>query len=79
MTKILIWVVVIVAVLFGLRLLNLAKAKRRGDAPGRAPDKIPPAETMVRCSRCGVFLPSADAKQGPGGLVCGEPGCAQRR
>jgi uncharacterized protein len=78
MTKILIWIVVIVVALFGLRLMNVAKAKRRGDPSGRAPPP-PPAETMVRCVRCGVYLPSADAKPGPGGLICGEPGCAQRR
>ena len=79
MTKILIWAVIIVVVLFALRLLNVAKAKRRADPSGRGSPSTPPAEAMVRCVRCGVYLPSADAKPGPGGLTCGEPGCAQRR
>ena len=78
MTKILIWIVVIVAVLFGLRLINMAKAKRRDESSGRTSSSTPPAESMVRCVRCGVYLPSADAKPGPGGMTCGEPGCTQR-
>jgi hypothetical protein len=75
MAKILIWVVVAVVVLLGLRLLNVAKATRRREPGGRA---SPPAEAMVRCVRCGVYLPSADAKPGPAGMTCGDPGCAQR-
>ena len=77
MTKLLIWIVVIVAVLFGLRLLNVAKAKRGAEAKGR---KSPPesSETMVRCARCGVYLPRSDATPGPAGLTCDNPSCAQR-
>ena len=37
------------------------------------------ADKMVRCVRCGVYLPSADAKPGPDGLTCGEPGCVEQR
>ncbi len=78
MGKLLIWIGIAIVVLFGLRLMNMAKAKRRRDPSGRAPSSTPPAESMVRCVRCGVYLPSADAKPGPGGMTCGEPGCAQR-
>jgi uncharacterized protein len=77
--KILIWIALIFAVLFGLRLLNVAKAKRRANAADREAGRAAPAETMVRCARCGVYLPRADATSGPTGLTCGEPGCAQRR
>lgn len=79
MTKLLLWIVVVVVALFALRLVNLASAKRRDDAPGGGSPKRPPADTMIRCVRCGVYLPSADAKSGPDGLTCGEPACVERR
>ena len=82
MTKILLWILVILAVLFVLRLLNAAKAKRanasRG-APQTPQAETPQAETMIRCARCGVYLPRADATAGPNGLTCGEAGCAKKR
>ncbi len=74
MGKVIFWIVVVFAVLLGLRLANAAKAKRgSGAPPGRA------AEPMVRCQRCGVFLPRAEAKEVAGGWVCGDPQCGQRR
>jgi len=76
MAKLLIWIGVAFAVLFGLRLLNMAKAKKRGEE-ARHTASAPPVESMVRCVRCGVYLPSADAKPGPGGPTCGVPDCAQ--
>ena len=75
--KILLWIGIIVAVLLALRMLNVAKAKRRVDATGASPP--PPAETMVRCRRCGVYLPQKDATPGPAGLTCGEPACLRQR
>jgi uncharacterized protein len=75
MTKVLLWIVVIVVLLFGLRLLNVAKAKRRAGTSRRGADAAPPAETMVRCARCGVYLPQKDAVTGPAGLTCGDPAC----
>jgi hypothetical protein len=77
--KILLWIVVVFAVLLGLRLYNAGKAKRRADAGSAPPGRAPAADTMVRCVRCGVFLPRADAKPGPVGMTCGDPGCAERR
>ena len=79
MIKILIWIGVIFVVLFGLRLLNVAKAKRRSGAAGRGPASAPSAETMVRCVRCGVYLPRQDAAPGPAGLTCGDPACTKPR
>jgi uncharacterized protein len=77
MGKFLLWVVVVFVVLLALRLLNVAKARRQaGPAGGGAP---PAAETMVRCARCGVFLPPAEAVPGPAGPTCRDPGCVQRR
>jgi hypothetical protein len=77
MGKIIFWIVIVFVVLFGLRLLNVAKARRRTDSERRGGK--PPAEPMVRCVRCGVFLPRADAKPAPGGFCCGDASCAQRR
>ena len=77
MGKVIFWIVLIFAVLFGLRLFNAAKARRRanlsqrGDAP-----KPPAAEPMVRCARCGVYLPRADAQPVAGGFHCGDAKCA---
>ena len=77
MGKVILWIVVVFAALFGLRLLNAAKAKRRADLARRV--DTPAAEPMVRCVRCGVFLPRADATPAADGFGCGDPGCAQRR
>ena len=79
MTKILIWIGVIFVLLLGLRLLNVAKAKRRSGTAGRGSASAPPAETMVRCVRCGVYLPQQDATPGPAGLTCGDPACTKSR
>lgn len=76
--KVVLWIVIIFAVLLGLRLYNAGKAKRRADSARESSKPAPPADTMVRCVRCGVFLPRADAKPGPTGMTCGDPGCAQR-
>lgn len=75
--KILLWIVIIVVLLLALRLWNTAKARRRSDTAGASPP--PPAETMIRCSRCGVYLPQKDATPGPTGLTCGEPACLRPR
>ena len=78
MTKILLWVGIVIVLLLGLRLLNLAKAKRRLDA-SRGTGSPPTAETMIRCTHCGVYLPQKDAAPGPSGPTCGDPACVQRR
>ena len=80
MGKVVFWIVVVFAVLLGLRLLTAAKARRRADDAERdATARGPAAAPMVRCVRCGVFLPAADALPGPAGPTCGDPGCASRR
>jgi len=77
--KLLVWIIVIVVALLALRLVNLAAAKRRSGAAAGAPPQGARADKMVRCVRCGVFVPSADAKPGPDGLTCGEPVCLKQR
>jgi uncharacterized protein len=78
MGKVIVWIVVVFVVLFALRLLNASKARRRRDAAA-AGRSAPRQEAMVRCARCGTFLPRAEAKAGPEGLTCGDPKCTQRR
>lgn len=72
MGKIVLWIVIVFAVLFALRLMNAAKARQR-----RA-SKPPAVESMVRCVSCGVYLPRTEAKAGPAGLTCGDPVCLSR-
>ena len=80
MGKFIFWIVVVFVVLLGLRLLNVANAKRRAGKSGEGEKKAgTPGETMVRCANCGVFLPQGDARPVAGGYVCGDPGCAARR
>jgi hypothetical protein len=77
MGKIVVWIIIVFAILFGLRLVNAAKARRRSDRTRRG--GTPPAEPMVRCVRCGVFLPRGDATPAPGGFSCGDARCVERR
>ena len=74
MGKIIFWLVLIFGVLLVLRLVNVAKARSRS---ARARDKVPkPPAPMVRCVRCGVFLPRSEARALPDGFHCGQPSCA---
>ena len=77
--KLLLWVIVIVVALLVLRLVNIAAAKRRNASAAGAAPQGARADKMVRCVRCGVYVPSADAKPGPDGPTCGEPVCLGRR
>jgi hypothetical protein len=78
MGKVIFWIVVVFVALFGLRLVNAAKAKRRAGPAARGPARVPVAEPMVRCLRCGVFLPRADATPVSGGYTCGDARCVPR-
>jgi hypothetical protein len=80
MGKFIFWIVVAFVVLLGLRLASIGKGKRRDrHAASAARGAATPGETMVRCARCGVFLPQGDAQPVAGGYICGDPGCAARR
>ena len=73
MSKIIAWLVVIFIVLLALRIVNMRNARaRRGSAPRN--DVAP----MVRCMRCGVFLPRQEAAEVAGGHACPEGQCARR-
>jgi ribosomal protein S26 len=73
MGKIIAWLVIIFIVLLALRLINQRKARRQQRAGGGAA-----VEPMVRCTRCGVFLPRADAIQRAGAYACPDGQCAKR-
>ena len=75
MSKIIFWLVVVFGVLFLLRMYNVAKARGRARNARKAGK---PAELMVRCAGCGVYLPAAEARQTPAGYRCSDPRCAGR-
>ena len=74
MGKIVFWLIVVFAVLMVLRLVNTAQSRARRGSAGAGTPRRKQAE-MVRCVDCGVYLPSADAKAGPKGPLCGDPQC----
>ncbi len=78
MAKIIAWLIVIFVVLFALRMVNLRKAREQRARQGA--DAAPPGrkgtELMVRCVRCGVYLPRAEAQSVRGGYACHAGQCA---
>ncbi len=77
MAKIIAWLVVIFIVLLVLRMINVRKARGRDASAGKA---APAAnvQPMVRCVRCAVYLPRAEATPVEGGYACAEGQCAKR-
>ena len=73
MSKIIAWLILIFIVLFALRMINLRNARRRR-TQGAPADKA--GTPTVRCARCGIFLPRAEAATVSGGYACAE--CAKR-
>jgi hypothetical protein len=78
LSKFIFWIVVVFVVLFVVRLLNVAKARRGAEPPPAAPRDKEVAASMVRCTECGVYLPKADARLLPQGFGCGDPNCVHR-
>jgi len=76
MSKIIAWLIVIFVVLFVLRMINVRKARSRS-SDGARKAATAKAEPMVRCVRCSVFLPRAEAKAVEGGYACVEGPCAK--
>jgi uncharacterized protein len=73
MSKIIAWLILIFLVLLALRLIGLRNARARQKAARNS--SKPVAEPMVRCLRCGVYLPRAEAKESGGGYVCATGTC----
>jgi uncharacterized protein len=72
--KIIFWIIVVFAVLLCLRLYNVAQQKRARKSTARkeAPKS---GESMVRCARCGIYLPRSEAQLVGGEIRCRDPGC----
>jgi uncharacterized protein len=77
MAKVVAWLVLIFVVLLALRMINVRKSRSRNRAT-RAPAAETIAQPMVRCTRCGVFLPRSDAKPVTQGYACADSECAKR-
>jgi hypothetical protein len=73
MAKIIAWIILIFVVLFALRMIGVHNARKRGRASGTAKQL---AEPMVRCLRCGIFLPRNEARAVDGGFACASGSCA---
>lgn len=84
MGKVVFWLVVAFAVLLVVRIAGAKQAaKRRQDRQAaRQPEDLRHAgqqsEDMIRCVRCGTYVPRSQAKPGPEGLNCGDPACRGR-
>ena len=78
MGKVVFWLIVVFVVMLGLRLLNVANARRRRDEAA-AKGRPATGDHMVRCVRCGLYLPQAEATSSAAGYVCADGRCADRR
>ena len=76
MLKIIAWLILIFVVLFALRMIGLRNARIRRRAANTA--GRPVAEPMVRCMRCGVFLPRNEARALGEGYACASGTCAAK-
>jgi ribosomal protein S26 len=74
MSKIVAWLILIFVVLFALRMIGMRNSRQRR-AQASPTDKV--GAPMVRCVRCGVFLPRAEAAEVSGGYACADEHCAQ--
>jgi hypothetical protein len=73
--KIIFWLVVFFVALLVLRLVNTAQMRQRDPTPRKRAGRD---TATIRCVNCGVYLPKADAIEGPRGPVCGDPQCLPR-
>ena len=69
MGRIIAWLVLIFLVLLALRMIARRNSRRSSAAAQAA------AQPMVRCARCGVYLPRTEAKEIDGAYVCAAEGC----
>ena len=78
MAKIIAWLILIFVVLFALRMIALrnARARRKAGDAGQAAGARIGAEPMVRCVRCGVYLPRKEARETSSGYACATGECA---
>ena len=75
MIKIIAWIILIFVVLFALRMIGVHNARKRARASATAKQI---AEPMVRCLRCGIFLPRNEARAVDGGFACTSGSCVAK-
>ncbi|HSS71756.1 MAG TPA: PP0621 family protein [Casimicrobiaceae bacterium] len=73
MVKLIAWIILIFVVLFALRMIGVRNARKRARASATTKQI---AEPMVRCLRCGIFLPRNEARPVDGGFACTSGSCA---
>jgi hypothetical protein len=78
MAKLIAWLVLIFVVLFAIRVVNARKARSRHGGAAAASAGDIASQPMVRCERCGVFLPRNDAMPVAGGYACADNECTKR-
>ena len=71
MSKVIFWIVVVFVVLFAIKLIGAAQAKKRRERDNAAGVAGP----MVRCDKCGVFLPRTDAVRIGDTFRCNDKAC----
>jgi len=76
MAKIIVWLVVILVVMLALRIVNVRNARRRAREQTSQPAAAKGGEPMVRCIRCGTYLPQAEARSVRDGYACIAGECA---
>jgi len=74
--KIVAWLILIFVVLLALRMINVRNARARRNATRDAAAK-PAGQPMVRCVRCGVYLPRTEARSVSAGYICSSKACEQ--
>lgn len=78
MGKLIAWMMLIFVVLLALRMISLRNARRSGrDSNAGAAGNA--AQPMVRCVRCGVYLPRADARAVREGFACADEKCVEAK
>jgi hypothetical protein len=75
MAKLIAWIILIFVVLFALRMIGVHNARKRARASSAARQI---AEPMVRCLRCGVYLPQNEARAIDGGYACTSGSCVAK-
>lgn len=69
MAKVLIWVVIILGIMLVSRVLTHRHAARRGRRSPTTSSQAP-AESMVRCAHCQIYLPRSEAYMSQGKTWC---------
>lgn len=78
MGKFIFWIVVFFLVLLALRMFSAHQSKRE-QRERQKRERAAVNEPMIRCARCGVYLPKSSAVMTEAGFGCDDANCASRR